>query len=118
MFDIAFSEFVIIFLVALVVIGPERLPGVARTAGRLWGRMQRYMNRIRNDIANDMAIEEASRLRDSAGKEIAAIGQSVLDARLTAEQKIVQTRHDKSPSAASDAQGAPAQSSAASGKPV
>jgi len=98
MFDIALSELVVIFLVALVVIGPERLPRVARTAGHLWERMQRYVNGIRNDIANDMAIEEASRLRDSVGKEIAAIGQTALDAGLTLEQKVLQAQYGKPPS--------------------
>ena len=43
MFDIGFSELVVIGIVALVVLGPERLPKVARTAGHLFGRFQRYV---------------------------------------------------------------------------
>ncbi len=46
MFDIGFSELIVIAIVALVVIGPERLPRVARTAGHLLGRMQRYVNDV------------------------------------------------------------------------
>ena len=42
MFDIGFSELVVIGLVALIVIGPEKLPRVARTVGHLIGRLQRY----------------------------------------------------------------------------
>ena len=42
MFDIGFSELMVIAVVALIVIGPERLPKVARTLGHLFGRMQRY----------------------------------------------------------------------------
>ena len=42
MFDIAFSELLVIAVVALVVIGPEKLPKVARTVGTLMGRLQRY----------------------------------------------------------------------------
>jgi len=57
MFDIAFSELIVILLVALVVIGPERLPKVARTAGNFWGRMQRYVHKVKNDIANDMTVQ-------------------------------------------------------------
>ena len=50
MFDIAFSELLIIGIVALVVIGPERLPKVARTVGHLLGRMQRYVSDVKSDI--------------------------------------------------------------------
>ena len=46
MFDIAFSEMLIIAVVALVVLGPEKLPKVARTAGLLLGRLQRYVNDV------------------------------------------------------------------------
>lgn len=99
MFDFAFSELVVVLLVALIVIGPERLPKVARTAGHLWGRAQRYVHNIKNDIANDMAIEEAGQLRDTVSKEIAAIERSAQDAQLTVEQKILQARHAKPPDA-------------------
>lgn len=61
MFDIGFSELVVIGVVALVVIGPERLPKVARTAGHLFGRMQRYVTEVKADINREM---EASELRD------------------------------------------------------
>ena len=44
MFDVGFSELMVIGIVALVVIGPERLPKVARTAGLLLGRMRRYVD--------------------------------------------------------------------------
>ncbi len=118
MFDFAFSELVIVLLVALIVIGPERLPKVARTTGHLWGRMQRYVHNIRNDIANDMAIEEAGRLRDSIGKEVAAIGQSALDAKLTVEQQILQARHGGSPDAPDEQSASAAQPPAVPGKPV
>ena len=47
MFDIGFSEIVVIGVVALVVIGPERLPKTARTMGLLFGRLQRYVNSLR-----------------------------------------------------------------------
>jgi sec-independent protein translocase protein TatB len=118
MFDFAFSELVVILLVALIVIGPERLPKVARTAGHLWGRAQRYVHNIKSDIANDMAIEEVSQLRDSVSKEIAAIERSAQDAELTAEQKILQARHGKSPDAPDEQSPSVTQSSAVPGKPV
>jgi sec-independent protein translocase protein TatB len=96
MFDIAFSELVVIMVVALIVIGPERLPKVARTAGHLWGRMQRYVHNVKNEIANDMAIEEAKQLGGSIRKEVASVEQSLLDARLALEQKILDAQSGKS----------------------
>ena len=63
MFDVAFSELLIIAIVALVVIGPERLPKVARTAGHLLGRLQRYVNDIKADISREMQLEELKKLQ-------------------------------------------------------
>jgi len=89
MFDFAFSELIVILLVALVVIGPERLPKVARTAGNLWGRMQRYVHSVKNDIANDLAIEEANKLRGTIRKEMDSIEQATLEARMALDRKIL-----------------------------
>ena len=50
MFDIGFSELMVIGVVALLVIGPEKLPKVARTLGHLLGRAQRYVNDVKSDI--------------------------------------------------------------------
>lgn len=63
MFDIGFSELLIIAVVALVVIGPERLPRVARTMGHLFGRMQRYVNQVKSDISREMELEELRKLQ-------------------------------------------------------
>lgn len=70
MFDIGFSELLVIAIVALVVIGPERLPRVARTLGHLFGRMQRYVNDVKADIAREMELDELRKMR--AGVEDAA----------------------------------------------
>jgi sec-independent protein translocase protein TatB len=58
MFDIGFSELLVIGVVALIVIGPERLPKVARTAGHLLGRFQRYASSVKNDISREMQMDE------------------------------------------------------------
>ena len=63
MFDIGFSEIVVIAVVALIVIGPERLPKVARTLGHLFGRMQRYVNDVKADISREMELDELRKLR-------------------------------------------------------
>ncbi len=63
MFDIAFSELILIALVALVVIGPERLPGLARTAGHLLGRLQRYVSDVKSDINREIQLEELKKMQ-------------------------------------------------------
>jgi sec-independent protein translocase protein TatB len=63
MFDVGFSELVVIGVVALVVIGPERLPKVARTAGHLFGRFQRYVSTVKADIQREMDTEELGKLK-------------------------------------------------------
>jgi sec-independent protein translocase protein TatB len=65
MFDIGFSEIVVIGVVALVVVGPERLPRVARTLGHLFGRMQRYVSEVKADINREIELDELRRLQSS-----------------------------------------------------
>jgi len=62
MFDFGFLELVTIGVVALVVIGPERLPKVARTAGLLYGRMQRYVSSVKSDISHEIQLDEMRRV--------------------------------------------------------
>ena len=63
MFDIAFSEIIVIAVVALVVIGPERLPKVARTLGHMFGRLQRYVNDVKADINRELELDELRKLQ-------------------------------------------------------
>ncbi len=63
MFDIAFSEIMIIAVVALIVIGPERLPKTARTLGHLFGRLQRYVSDVKADISREMELDELRKLQ-------------------------------------------------------
>jgi sec-independent protein translocase protein TatB len=63
MFDIAFSELMLIGIVALVVIGPERLPKVARTLGHLMGRAQRYVTQVKSDISREMELAELGKVK-------------------------------------------------------
>ncbi len=65
MFDIGFSELMVIGLVALIVIGPERLPRVARTLGHLAGRLQRYVNDVKADINHEVELDELRKMRDT-----------------------------------------------------
>ena len=77
MFDVGFSELMVIGVVALVVIGPERLPGVARTAGALFGRMRRYTNQLKTDIQNEVDMEEFNRIKATFYDAAKSVEQSV-----------------------------------------
>ena len=65
MFDISFAEILIIAIMALIVVGPQRLPKVARTLGYLFGRAQRYADNIKSDIRHEMELEELKKLKNS-----------------------------------------------------
>lgn len=58
MFDIGFLELIIIAVVGLVVIGPERLPGVARNVGKWVGRTRRFVTQVKSDIDREMKQED------------------------------------------------------------
>lgn len=77
MFDIGFSELLVIALVALLVIGPERLPKVARTAGHLFGRLQRYVNDVKSDIQRELELDELKKLRSQFEDAARSVEQSV-----------------------------------------
>ena len=77
MFEFSFSELLLIMVVALVVIGPERLPKVARTMGLLWGRAQRYVNGVKADIERDMAIAELREMKAKIQAEAESAQQAV-----------------------------------------
>jgi len=82
MFDIGFSELLVIAIVALIVIGPERLPKVARTLGHLFGRMQRYVNDVKADISREMELEELRKLQSSVEDAARSI-QSSMDKEIS-----------------------------------
>jgi len=80
MFDVGFSEIVVIAVVALIVIGPERLPKVARTLGHMFGRLQRYVNEVKADINREMELEELRKLQAQVQSAAHDIEQSVTSA--------------------------------------
>jgi sec-independent protein translocase protein TatB len=77
MFDIAFSELLVIAVIALLVIGPEKLPKVARTAGHLFGRLQRYVNDVKADIQREVELDELRKLRAQFEDAAKSVEQSV-----------------------------------------
>jgi sec-independent protein translocase protein TatB len=63
MFDIGISEIMVIAVVALIVLGPEKLPKTARTLGHLFGRLQRYVADVKADINRELQLEELKKLQ-------------------------------------------------------
>ena len=88
MFDVGFSEIVVIAVVALIVIGPERLPKVARTLGHLFGRMQRYVNDVKADISREMELDELRKLQASVQEAAHSIEQTVNKEITSAEAQL------------------------------
>lgn len=74
MFDIGFAELLIIAVVALVVLGPEKLPVAARTLGLWLGRIRRTVGSIQSEISEELRIEEM--------KRTAAVSKEKLDREL------------------------------------
>lgn len=68
MFDVGFSELLLTALVALIVIGPERLPKVARTLGLWTGRARRFVNQVKEDIDREIKAEELKRVMQEQAK--------------------------------------------------
>jgi len=77
MFDLGFTELMVIAVVALVVIGPERLPRVARTMGHLAGRLQRYVADVKADINREVELDELRKMRDSVKSAASDLETSV-----------------------------------------
>jgi sec-independent protein translocase protein TatB len=77
MFDIGFSELVVIAVVALIVIGPERLPRVARTVGALLGRFQRYVNDVKSEVRREMELEDLQKFRSQLTEQVREVEQTI-----------------------------------------
>lgn len=108
MFDVGFSELVVIALVALIVIGPERLPRVARTLGALLGRAQRYVNDVKADIQREVDLDELKSIQStfydaakSVEQSVSQVGEELQAAGESLNQSIAGTAENKAePSAA------------------
>jgi len=100
MFDVGFSEIIVIAVVALIVIGPERLPKVARTLGHLFGRMQRYVNDVKADISREMQLDELRKLQSSMQDAARSIEQSVSREISATESELQKIADASSPQAA------------------
>ncbi|MGK5012904.1 Sec-independent protein translocase protein TatB [Janthinobacterium sp. MDB2-8] len=77
MIDLGLSKIAIIGVVALIVIGPEKLPRVARMAGTLYGRAQRYLNQVKSEVSREIELEELKNLQKEVQDAAHSVKQSV-----------------------------------------
>lgn len=125
MFDIGFFELCIIGVVALLVLGPERLPRAARTAGMWVGRAKRMVSQVKRDIDDELRQEELAELRE-AKESLSKTRESMDSFKQELNQQVetddagdkhapaARTSTPKSPASSSPASGTPASGGAAS----
>ena len=108
MFDIGFSELMVIGVVALIVIGPEKLPRVARTVGHLAGRLQRYVSDVKADINREIELDELRKMRDSMQQAASSFESTVQTEINKTESDLNQAAHaaveDRKPEEATPAE--------------
>lgn len=92
MFDVSFSELMLIGVIALIVIGPERLPKVARTVGHLLGRAQRYVSEVKSDIQREIDLKEIgdlkNQMQDAARSVQTSMEDSVGELKSTLDESV------------------------------
>ncbi|MGY6268120.1 Sec-independent protein translocase protein TatB [Achromobacter denitrificans] len=92
MFDVSLTELMVIGVVALIVIGPERLPKVARTVGHLLGRAQRYVNDVKSDIQREIELDELRKFKNEMEDAAQGVQQSLNDTQASLEEPVQQFR--------------------------
>ncbi len=88
MFDISFAELMVIGIVMLLVIGPEKLPKVARTVGAYAGRMQRFMAQVKDEVNRETRFEELQKLQQEVKSSILHTESSILDHSAQLKQEV------------------------------
>ena len=97
MFDVGFTEIVLIGIVALVVIGPERLPAVARTVGQWVGKLQRFVKGVKTDLASELQTGDLKKLIGDQKEQIDELRQMVSTAKKdfqSTTQSVVETTRE------------------------
>lgn len=77
MIDLGLTKLAVIGAVALVVIGPEKLPRVARMAGSLYGRAQRYINDVKSEVSREIELEELRKMQKDVQEAASTVQQSI-----------------------------------------
>lgn len=79
MFDVSFTELMVIGVIALIVIGPERLPRVAKTIGHLLGRAQRYVSDVKGDIRREIELDDLRKFKSEMDDAAQSVQSSLRD---------------------------------------
>jgi sec-independent protein translocase protein TatB len=121
-FDVGFSELMVIAVVALIVIGPERLPRVARTLGHRFGRLPRYVNDGKADINREIALDDLRKFKstfEDAARGFESAAQNVQSEVAKTEDELNSLAKSADPPGPAPAEGpgsASAETAAMSGK--
>ncbi|MEJ2480220.1 MAG: Sec-independent protein translocase protein TatB [Acidihalobacter sp.] len=94
MFDLGFSEIMLIMIVALVVVGPERLPGLARKAGYWVGRFRRYVVNVRSEIERELNADELRSMLTRQEDEIRELRDMLQDTRSQIRNEVDDIAHE------------------------
>ncbi|MCH8622028.1 Sec-independent protein translocase protein TatB [Undibacterium sp. TS12] len=86
MIDLGISKLALIGVVALIVIGPEKLPRVARMAGTLLGRAQRYINEVKSEVSREIELEELRKMQKDVQEAAHNVEQTIHQTWSEAEQ--------------------------------
>ncbi len=114
MFDAGLFEMLVIFTLGLLVLGPERLPKVARFVGRWVGQARRAVTRLNNEIERELALEEIRRFKEESEAKLRESEQQVRDELKTVEDTVKPAQ--ASTTAAADAPKAAAAPAASGGE--
>ena len=87
MFDLGFTEMMLIGVVALIVIGPERLPAVARTVGKYFGRLKRFMTTVKADVEQELRADELREILAQQQQQLNSLKDTINEAGREIEQE-------------------------------
>lgn len=93
MFDFGFWELMLVMIVALLVVGPQRLPGLARQAGLWIGKAKRFVNSVRSDIEREIEAEELKKALNQQQSEIEELKGLLADTQAEVKSELEQTDH-------------------------
>ena len=97
MFDISFAELMMIGVVALLVIGPDKLPQVARTVGAFVGRLQRYVSQVKEEVNREIRFEELQNLQQEIKQGVDGVESSILDGAHEMQEAVVPASEEVKP---------------------
>jgi len=77
MFDMGFAEMLVIGIVALIVIGPERLPSVARSAGKWFAKIRNFVSSVKNDVEREFKTDELKKILEKQQDELQSLKEAM-----------------------------------------